>query len=367
MLLWLLRNVDGLAGRLGNSLSGDSQVYLTARTAGAALTAFLAAVLLGPVAIRWLKSRFREPIKSASEKLNALHAGKQDTPTMGGLFLVAAIVLTTLLFGDWSSPLVQLGLFVVVSFGLLGAADDWVKLRSRRRGISARQKLLAQVVLATIAGTWLYLLRRDDASELDVLLPVGDARWPLGVGFIAWAALVLVSSSNGVNLTDGLDGLASGCVVSCGTALAALTYLVGHAEFAAYLKLEHVDGCGEMSVLLGGVVGAVLGFLWYNAHPAQVFMGDTGSLPLGAILGVAALAARQELLLVVLGGVFVVETLSVILQVGCYKLTGRRPLACSPLHNHCVLRGHHEVATVTRFWIVGALLAIAGLALLRIR
>lgn len=367
MFLWLLHHLHGLAQSVSDATAGDTRIYLTARTAAASCGSFLIALLLGPVAIRWLQSRFRERIDSASTRLNVAHAAKQGTPTMGGLFIVAALVCNTLLFGDLASTPVQIALFVALGFGAIGAADDWIKLSTARRGLTARQKFALQTVLALIAGGWLYTAHHSQPLGLTLLWPFGDYGLPLGVGFIAWAAFVLVGSSNGVNLTDGLDGLASGCLILSGSAFAALAYLAGHRGLASYLHIPFVPGAGEMAVVMGATVGAVLGFLWFNCHPAQVFMGDTGSLPLGALLALTALVTRQELLLVIIGGVFVVETLSVILQVGCYKLFGRRIIACSPLHNHFVLQGQSEIKIVTRFWIGSALLAILGVASLQIR
>ena len=366
MLLWLLQHVLPLAERVESSVAGDSRILLTARAALAAITSFVAAIVLGPFAIRWLKGRFRERIDSASSRLNELHAAKGNTPTMGGLFLVAAIVVTTLLWGDLASPYVQLALFLAVSFAALGAVDDWIKLRTSRRGLTVRQKFVVQAVLALAAGGWLYSIPSSQPAIHDIVSPIGTFRIPLGILFIGWTALVLTGSSNGVNLTDGLDGLASGCLVTTGTAAAVLTYLAGHARFAAYLQVPYVPGCGELSVVLAGMVGAVLGFLWYNAHPAQVFMGDTGSLPLGALLAFGMLAAKQELLLLVIGGVVVIETVSVMAQVGCNKLLGFKPLRCSPLHNHFVFRGDPETQIVSRFWIASVVLAIAGTACVRL-
>ncbi len=347
--------------------AGDSRVYLTARVALAAVVSFLVAILLGPMAIRWLQARARERIDSASERLNELHASKSDTPTMGGLFIVAAIVAAVLLCGDLSSRYVQVGLFVTIGFALLGAADDWIKLATARRGLSVRQKLAVQMALALVAGWWLFLEQQTKPRGLELIWPLGDASLWLGSGFILWSMLVLIGSSNGVNLTDGLDGLASGCTIFAGTAFVALTYLSGHVVMADYLSIPYIAGSGEMSVLVGAMVGAMLGFLWFNCYPAQVFMGDTGSLPLGAILGLAALVTRQEVLLIVIGGVFVVETLSVIAQVGWFKLTGSRLIACSPLHNHFLFQGQHEHKIVVRFWIGSALLALSAVASLKIR
>jgi len=331
------------------------------------VTSFLAAVVWGPIAIRWLKARARERIASASERLNELHAEKADTPTMGGMFIVAAIVTSVLLFGDLSSGYVQTGLFVTVGFGLLGAVDDWIKLATTRRGLSVRQKLAVQLALAFVAGWWLFLEQQTKPRGLELIWPLGGWGLSLGSAFIPWSMFVLVGSSNGVNLTDGLDGLASGCMIFAGAAFVALTYLAGHVVMAGYLSIPYIAGSGEMSVVIGSMVGAMLGFLWFNCHPAQVFMGDTGSLPLGALLGLAALVTRQEVLLVLIGGVFVIETLSVIAQVGWFKMTGSRLIACSPLHNHFLFQGQHEHKIVVRFWIGSALLALSAVASLQIR
>ena len=366
MLVWLL-DYFGSPGSTADAGAETSHTQLTARIALAVATSFLAALILGPLAIRWLRARFRERIASASEKLNQLHAGKGDTPTMGGVFIVAAIVAAVLLWGDLTAPYVQIGLFIAVAFGTLGAADDWIKLRTTRRGLSVRQKLLAQLMLSLITAGWLYVVQRDRPFGTDLCWPLGDAAWPLGAAFILWGAVVLVGSSNGVNLTDGLDGLAGGCIVFAGAAFVGLSYLAGHSIMAEYLRIPFMSGSGELAILIGAMVGAVLGFLWYNCHPAQVFMGDAGSLPLGALLGYAALVTRQEVLLVIIGGIFVVETLSVIVQVFWYRRTGRRVLACSPLHNHFLFRGHDEHKLVVRFWITAALLAVVGIACLRLR
>jgi phospho-N-acetylmuramoyl-pentapeptide-transferase len=367
MIPWLLQHLVPLAEQMEQHAAGDSRVYLTARTALAAVTSFVAAVLLGPVAIRWLRIHFPERIDSASETLNRLHANKQNTPTMGGLFIIAAVVISTLLWGNLSSCYVQIGIFIAISFTALGAMDDWIKLSTAKRGLTSRQKLAAQIVLALIASVWLYLEQRGKPHGLDLIWPIGQYTIWLGLGLIPWAALVIVSTSNGVNLTDGLDGLATGCAVFTGTAFVALTYLAGHHELSRYLSIPFVPGCGELSIVIGSLVGAMMGFLWFNCYPAQVFMGDTGSLPIGALLALAALVTRQEVLLVIIGGVFVIETLSVIIQLSWYRLTGHRLIACSPLHNHFVFRGMHEIKIVTRFWIGSALLAILGMVSLKIQ
>ena len=347
--------------------SGDSRVYLTARTALAAVTSFVAAILIGPIAINWLKGRFRERIDSASPTLNKLHEGKQNTPTMGGLFIMASVILGSLIWADLTNPYVQIGLFLAVTFTLLGATDDWIKLSTTRRGLKAKEKFAVQLLLATIAGVWLYSVQREVPHGLELIWPIGKTAVWIGAGLIPWGVLVIVGTSNGVNLTDGLDGLASGCALFVGTAFVALTYLAGHSVMADYLTIPFIPGSGELSIVIGSLVGAILGFLWFNCYPAQVFMGDTGSLPIGALFALAALVTRQEVLLVIIGGVFVIETLSVIIQLSWYRLTGKRLIACSPLHNHFVIRGHHEIKVVTRFWIGSAVLAILGVVSLKVQ
>lgn len=367
MLFWLLNQFAPLLDRLELATSGDSRVFLTARVALASVMSFLMAMILGPAAIRWLQARFRERIDSASERLNELQAAKGATPTMGGIFVVGAILIAVLICGDLSSRYVQLAIVVSIGFAVIGGVDDWIKLSTSRNGLSIRQKLAAQMVVAAIASSFLYFEQFDKPNGLDLVWPIGGASLALGAGFIVWSLFVMVGSSNAVNLTDGLDGLASGCTVFAGAAFVALTYLAGHRVMADYLGIPFIAGCGELSVVMAAMVGAVLGFLWFNCYPAQVFMGDTGSLTIGALLALAALATRQEILLVVTGGVFVVETLSVILQVGWFKLTGNRLIRCSPLHNHFLFKGQHEIKIVVRFWIGSALLAIMAVASLKIR
>jgi phospho-N-acetylmuramoyl-pentapeptide-transferase len=366
MLVWILSRFTPVLEQMEVHVSGDSRVFLTARTALAGVTAFLMAVLLGPLAINWLKGRFRERIDSASERLNEIQKGKATTPTMGGLFIVAAIVLSVVLWGDLTSRYVQLGLLVAIGFAALGAIDDWIKLSTNRNGLRVKSKLLLQIGIALVVGLILYFEQRDKPHGLELIWPVGNHSIWLGGGFALWSILVLVGSSNAVNLTDGLDGLASGCMVFAGTAFTALTYLAGHKVMADYLSVPYMPGSGELTIVLGALVGATLGFLWFNCYPAQVFMGDTGSLPLGGLLGLAALVSRQEVLLVVAGGVFVIETLSVIVQVGWFRLTGNRVIACSPLHNHYLFQGQHEIKIVVRFWIGSALLAIIAVSSLKI-
>ena len=367
MLVWLLQRVGPFLESVGTHTSGDSRVFLTARTALASVTAFLVALLLGPVAIRWLQTRFRERLASDSERLNQLQAEKKDTPTMGGLFIVASIVLSVVLWGDLNNRFVQLGLLLCVGFATLGGLDDWIKLSTSRNGLKARTKLGIQLVMSIGLAWGLHAVLAGHPRGLELIWPIGNAGVWLGTGFVAWAVLVLVGSSNAVNLTDGLDGLASGCMVVAATAFAALCYLAGHSVLAEYLGIPFIAGAGELTIMMGALVGAMLGFLWFNCHPAQVFMGDTGSLPIGALLGLAALVTRQEVLLVIVGGVFVIETTSVILQVACFRLLGRRIIACSPLHNHLLFRGESETKIVVRFWIGSVVLAVVAVASLKIR
>ncbi|MEO1994029.1 MAG: phospho-N-acetylmuramoyl-pentapeptide-transferase [Planctomycetaceae bacterium] len=367
MLIWLLNQFAPLSRQMEIYASGDSRVFLTARTALASVTAFLIAILLGPMSIRWLKQRFPERVDSASDKLNELQSNKNATPTMGGLFVIGAVLVASLLWADLQNRYVQLGILVAVGFASIGAVDDWIKLSTSRNGLRVRQKLAAQVVVSCVVSAILYREQIGQMHGIDLVWPIGGWVWPLGVGFLAWCVLVLVASSNAVNLTDGLDGLASGCTIFAGSAFIALCYLSGHAVLSVYLSIPNIVGAGELGVVLAGLVGAILGFLWFNCYPAQVFMGDTGSLPIGGLLALAALVTRQEILLVVVGGVFVVEALSVICQVGWFRCTGERLIACSPLHNHYLFKGHHEIKIVVRFWIGSALLAIVAVASLKIR
>ncbi len=366
MVIWLLEQFDPLLRRVSQATSGDSTIFLTARVALSSVLGFLLALILGGPAIRWLRKRAPERVDSASQRLNELQAAKNTTPTMGGLFVMASVALSVLIAGDLRCVFVQLSLFVLVGFAALGSLDDWVKLSTSRNGLTARQKFVTQVLLALVAGLVLFYELRDHRFGTELVLPIGNAALPLGGLFVVWSILLLTGSSNAVNLTDGLDGLATGCTVFAGTAFTALAYIAGHAVMASYLGVPFIPGAGEMAVVIGALVGAMLGFLWFNCYPAQVFMGDTGSLPVGALLGLTALVTRQELLLVIIGGVFVIETLSVILQVTWFRLTGNRLIACSPLHNHFLFRGQHEIKIVTRFWIGSALLAIVGIASLKL-
>jgi len=358
MLLWFFQHAAvSLLPGLGK---------ITARAALAALAAFLLAVLLGPRSIAWLARRFREPIKSDSPEIRRMHEGKQATPTMGGLFIIAGLAGSMLLAGDLANRYLLLGLGVAAGLTLLGAIDDLVKLRSNRPGISARGKLAGQVLVAAAAAIVLYWDHARLPDGLALPPPLGIPTGSLGIWFVPLAIVVIVGASNAVNLTDGLDGLAGGCMLFATAAMLVVAYAAGHAQWAAYLHVAHIAGCGELAVLAAGMIGAIVGFLWFNCHPAQVFMGDTGSLPLGGLLGYMAVVARQELLLVLIGGVFVAEAASVILQVGWYKWRRRRIFRCAPLHHHFQFQGWPESKIVVRFWIAAALCALLGTACLRL-
>ena len=361
MLLWLIHHLANLSGE---ALTAWDKI--TPRAALAAGASFLAAVLLGPLWIAWLKRHFREPIKCDSAEIVRLHRDKQSTPTMGGLFVVAALVIAGLAFGDLDNVYFLPTLFTVAGLTLIGIVDDVVKIRSERKGISARWKLAAQLAVAGVSAVWLYGLQSAVPDGLLLHVPLAGALLSLGAWFIPLAVLTIVGSSNAVNLADGLDGLAGGCLLAAAVAMTGLVYAAGHAEWAAYLGVPHIPQAGEMTVLAGAMIGGVLGFLWFNCHPAQVFLGNTGALPLGGLLGVLAVVARQELLLAVVAGVFVVEALSVIVQVGYYKWRRRRLFRCAPLHHHFQLLGWAENKIVVRFWIAAALCALLGTASLKL-
>jgi phospho-N-acetylmuramoyl-pentapeptide-transferase len=361
MLLWLLHCLSAFCP---TALSAWDKI--TPRAALAAGLSFAVAVLLGPLWIAWLDRRFREPIKSDSREIVELHRQKHATPTMGGLFIIAALLASVLLFGDLRNGYMAPALVVACGMTLVGIVDDLIKLRSTANGLSARGKLAGQLVVAGIAAALLYQQQATVAGGLLLRVPLTGMEFSLGLWFIPMAVIVIVGASNAVNVTDGLDGLAGGCLIAATVAMTGLVYAAGHAGWAAYLGVPRIPQAGEMTVLAGGMIGGVLGFLWFNCHPAQVFMGDTGALPLGGLLGVLAVVARQELLLVIVAGVFVAEAASVIIQVGYFKWRRRRLLRCAPLHHHFQLLGWAENKIVVRFWIAAALCALLGAASLKL-
>ena len=351
MLIWFTES-------LGYSAAA---VDFPLRAVLAACLALSVALAIGSLLIPWLRGRYGEPIKSASETVARLHSGKHGTPTMGGLFIVAALVASLLALGNLASPYIWMIMSTTVALAALGAVDDLAKLRGPTRGLSARAKLAGQIAIALVASLVLFQLRADVPGGHELWLP-GGASLPLGWLAVPLAVLTITASSNAVNLTDGLDGLASGCAILAAAAWAALAYLASDVEVAAYLQIPYISGGGEMVVVATGLVGALLGFLWFNRHPARVFMGDTGSLPLGGVLGLIAVIIRQEVVWIIVGGVFVAEALSVVAQVTAFKAFGRRVLRCAPLHHHFEFLGWSERRIVIRFWLAAAVCAVVGLS-----
>ncbi len=340
--------------------------YLTFRTILGVLTALLISLLVGPKMIRYL-SRYNIG-QQVRDDGPASHFSKAGTPTMGGALILVAIVISTLLWSDLGSRFVWVALFVTIGFGLIGWIDDYKKLAlGNSKGLSARAKYFWQSVVGFTAAGFLYYSAHVPI-ETQLIFPfIKNLVIDLGPGYVLLAYLVIVGSSNAVNLTDGLDGLAILPTVLVGGALGVFAYVTGHVNFANYLGIPYVPGVGEIAVFCGAIVGAGLGFLWFNTYPAQVFMGDVGALALGAALGVVAVIVRQELVLAIMGGIFVVETVSVVLQVASYKLTGRRIFRMAPLHHHFELKGWPEPRIIVRFWIITVILVLIGLASLKVR
>jgi phospho-N-acetylmuramoyl-pentapeptide-transferase len=338
--------------------------YLTFRTIYAMITALVVAFVIGPWVIRRLEGlQARQVIRTDGPES---HLKKQGTPTMGGVLILAAIFIPTLLWADLTNPYVWTALFVIGGYGLIGFVDDYKKVVEKDpKGLSPRQKMFWQVLLAAAAGIFLYSLPGFSTS---LNLPFFKGFHPdLGIFYIVFATIVVVGASNAVNLTDGLDGLAIGPVaINAGTYLL-FCYIAGNARYATYLQIPYVPGAGELAILCGAMVGAGLGFLWYNSYPAEVFMGDVGSLSLGGGLGILAVITKQELLLVIVGGVFVVEALSVIFQVGSYKYRGKRIFRMAPIHHHFELKGVAEPKIIVRFWIITIILALFAISTLKMR
>ena len=376
MLYWLLVYGEDWLKSVHLSDTKDLYAYLNVfryisfRASMAACTAFAFAVLAGPWFVRWLKTRgVGEKIKSDSEDVRRQHAHKEGTPTMGGLLILVGILGAMLVWGNLGSYYVQLGLLAAVWLAVLGATDDWIKMfREKGSGLTPRQKLLFQIGLGLILGYFLFDYHRCSEYGTKLCFPFfKHGMIDLGWGYIGVVCVVMVACSNAVNLTDGVDGLAGGTVVMAGLGMAVICYVAGHAVLAPYLYVPYMPGSGELAVLCGAVVGATLGFLWFNCLPASVFMGDTGSLQLGGIIGYVAVVTRQELVLLMVGGIFVAEALSVVCQVSSFKMFHRRVLLNSPIHHHFEKLGWPESKIVVRFWIVGALLAVFAIASLKMR
>lgn len=342
--------------------------YITFRAAMAATSAFLVSLVFGPLIIKALaRMKIGENVrKDDSAKLYELHGAKQNTPTMGGLLILLAVVSSTLLWADIFNVYIQLVLFSTLWLGITGFIDDYLKhIRKKSKGLSAAAKFTSQIILGLILGTMLFLIP-EHASSIDLPF-LKDVSLQLGIFYILFVVLVIAGSSNAVNLTDGLDGLAIGTVIMVALALGVLSYVSGNIKFSNYLFIPYLAGSGELTVFCSAIIGAGLGFLWFNCYPASIFMGDVGSLALGGALGTTALLIRKEMLLVIVGGIFVIEALSVILQVTVFRFTGRRIFKIAPLHHHFQFLGWPESKVIVRFWIVASLLALFTLVTLKIR
>lgn len=342
--------------------------YITFRTGGAVMTALIVSFLLGPALIRWLRRTQKggQPIRTDGPESHLLT--KKGTPTMGGVLILIAMAVSTLLWADPKNGFVWVVLLVTLGYGGIGFLDDYLKVTRRSSGgLPGRLKLLGQIAIGLVAAIVLVRLT-DPKLATSIAVPVlKDVLIPLGMAFPLFAAFVMVGASNAVNLTDGLDGLAIVPVMIAAACFALIAYLAGNVIFSNYLGIPYVPGTGELAVVCGAMIGASLGFLWFNAPPAMVFMGDTGSLATGGALGAIAVAVKHELVLAIVGGLFVLEAVSVIVQVVSYKLTGKRVFAMAPLHHHFEKKGWKEPTIVIRFWIIAVILALVGLSTLKLR
>ncbi len=342
--------------------------YITFRSAGASITAFLFCIFIGPHIIEWLKrlNATAHQQREHAQAIHAFYAGKKNVPTMGGILIVASVLTSMLLWGNFTNRFVWILILVMTGFAGVGFLDDWIKLKSKSsKGLSSKTKFYGQLIIGLALGCFLYF---DPSFDLRIYIPfLKQETVSIGLLFIPFVVLVLVGSSNALNLTDGLDGLAVGCTLFCIGAFSIVTYIVGHAEFAHYLAISHIPEAGEVTVFCSALVGASAGFLWFNSYPAEVIMGDTGSLALGGALGAVAVLIKKELMLMIVGGVFVWEALSVIIQVTSFKLTKKRVFLMSPFHHHLQLKGWPESKVTIRLWIIALILAVAGLSTLKVR
>jgi phospho-N-acetylmuramoyl-pentapeptide-transferase len=342
--------------------------YLTFRSGGAVITSLIICFTCGQPIIDWLRrtQKHGQPIREDGPESHLLT--KKGTPTMGGVMILLAVTVSTLLWADLRNGYVWSVLLVTLGFGLVGFIDDYLKVTKRNtKGLSGWTKLFVQGVIAYVATYWIVWFTRDPISTSLAVPLFKSMLFELGWWFFPFAIFVMIGSSNAVNLTDGLDGLAIVPVMIAAACFAVFAYFVGNAIFANYLLINHVPGTGELAVLCSALVGASLGFLWFNAPPAQVFMGDTGSLSVGGALGSVAVVTKQEIVLAIIGGLFVLETVSVIVQVASFKLTGKRVFRMAPLHHHFEKKGWKEPTIVIRFWIIAMILALAGLSTLKLR
>lgn len=360
MLLWLTDYLSQFVTGFGVFQ------YLTFRTMVSVMTALFMSLLIGPYVIDKLgELQLGQTVREDGPKS---HLSKAGTPTMGGALILIVIFITTLLWGDLSSRHVWVVLLVTMSFGVIGWVDDYLKItRKNSAGLIARWKYFWQSVIGLLAAVYLFTSAELPAETALIVPFFKEVSIPLGIGFVVLAYLMIVGMSNAVNLTDGLDGLAILPTVMVGAALGLIAYVAGNIEFSAYLQIPFIPGAGELSVFCGALIGAGLGFLWFNTYPAQVFMGDVGALALGAALGVVAIIIRHEIVLLIMGGLFVLETASVIIQVASYRLTGKRIFRMAPIHHHFELKGWPEPKVIVRFWIVTLVLVTVGLSTLKLR
>ena len=341
--------------------------YLTFRSGGSVMTALVISFILGPKVINWLKSK-QCGASNVREDVPEGHLVKAGTPTMGGFLILLAVSISTLLWSDLRNGYVWIVLLVTMGFGTIGFLDDYLKLTKKNsKGLPGRMKLLFQILIGGTAAFWYSQITQDPMSTGLALPFFKDLLINLSWFFVPFAVFVMVGASNSVNLTDGLDGLAIVPVMIAATCFALISYLVGNAIYSDYLQLHYVPGAGELTVFCGALVGAGLGFLWFNAPPAMVFMGDTGSLSMGGALGAISVVTKHEIVLAIIGGLFVLETVSVIVQVISFKTTGKRVFAMAPLHHHFEKKGWKEPTIVIRFWIIATILALIGLATLKLR
>jgi phospho-N-acetylmuramoyl-pentapeptide-transferase len=342
--------------------------YLTFRSGAAVFTALIISFYFGPKIIRWLKSKQAEgqPIRLDGPESHLLT--KKGTPTMGGMMILLAVSVSTLLWADLTNPYIWIVLFVTLGFGAIGFADDYLKLTKRNsKGLSSRRKLVWQAVISVIAAYAIQVIAPENLAGQVAVPFFKDVLINAGILYMPFVLIVMIGASNAVNLTDGLDGLAIVPIMIVAGCFALITYLVGNAVFANYLQLHYVPGSGELAIFCAALVGASLGFLWFNAPPAQVFMGDTGSLAFGGSLGAISVIARHELVLAIIGGLFVLEAVSVIIQVISFKTTGKRVFRMAPIHHHFEKLGWKEPTIVIRFWIIACIFALLGLATLKLR
>ncbi len=341
--------------------------YLTFRTGGAIMTALVICFLIAPAMIRWLKRKQKEgqPIRTDGPQT---HFAKAGTPTMGGLMILISVTISTILWADLTNKFTWYALLVMVGYGLIGFGDDYLKLTKKNtKGLPGKLKILMQLVIGLTATVGIMVTMPDTLSTHIAIPFFKELFINVGLFFAPWALFVIIGSSNAVNLTDGLDGLAIVPVAIAAGCFGLIAYLVGRADFAEYLNIPYVPGTGELAVLCGALIGGAMGFLWFNAPPAMIFMGDTGSLAMGGVLGTIAVITKHELVLAIIGGVFVLETVSVIIQVASFKLTGKRVFAMAPIHHHFEKKGWSEPTVVIRFWIIAFILALIGLSTLKLR